>query len=353
MKKFLLFITAINICGYMNAQCTNPDTTPPVAVSQNIVVYLDGAGNASIVASDIDNGSSDNCGTVNLSASQTSFNCSDIGVNNVTLNVEDNNGNTNSQISNVIVTDTISPVAVPQNITVFLDGAGNTSITVSDIDNGSSDNCGIANLSASQTSFNCSDIGVNNVTLSVTDDNGNTNSQISNVFVTDTISPVAVSQNITAFLDGTGNTSITASDIDNGSSDNCGTVNLSASQTSFSSADLGANNVTLSVTDDNGNSAESISVVTIEESTLGLIENNFNIKPLFYPNPTEGYFTVNLGDTYENITVTITDLKGVKIQSEKYSNIKTLNLNIDVSAGIYFLRLESKNKKHIIQLVKK
>ena len=37
------------------------------------------------------------------------------------------------------------------------------------VDNASSDACGIASLSASQTAFDCSDEGSNNVTLTVTD----------------------------------------------------------------------------------------------------------------------------------------------------------------------------------------
>ncbi|NRA12626.1 MAG: hypothetical protein HRT57_11785, partial [Crocinitomicaceae bacterium] len=54
------------------------DVMTPTAVCQNINVYVDGAGNASIVAADIDGGSSDNCGAVTLSASQTAFTCDDV-----------------------------------------------------------------------------------------------------------------------------------------------------------------------------------------------------------------------------------------------------------------------------------
>jgi len=87
-------------------------------------------------------------------------------------------------------------------------------------------------------------------------------------------------------------------------------------------------------------------------ATPCLIKNDFDTKPIFYPSPTKGDFIVNLGETYEYIIATITDLRGVKIQSKKYSNIETLNLNIDVSTGVYLLILESINKKHIIRLVK-
>lgn len=45
---------------------------------QDINLYLDGTGNATLNASDIDNGSSVTCGTLNLSASQTAFDCNDM-----------------------------------------------------------------------------------------------------------------------------------------------------------------------------------------------------------------------------------------------------------------------------------
>jgi hypothetical protein len=56
-----------------------PCTTPPTAVCQNINVYLDATGNATIAASDLDGGSLDNCATgLTFSASQTAFTCADV-----------------------------------------------------------------------------------------------------------------------------------------------------------------------------------------------------------------------------------------------------------------------------------
>ena len=113
---------------------TVSDTVSPTASCQDLTVYLDGSGNVSIVAADIDGGSSDNCGSVTLSASATSFTCADAGPNNVTLTVDDGNGNTSTCVAVVTVSDTVSPAAVCQNITAFLDGSGNVSISAADID---------------------------------------------------------------------------------------------------------------------------------------------------------------------------------------------------------------------------
>ena len=242
------------------------DTISPSAVCQNINAYLDGAGNVTIIAADIDGGSTDNCGVVTLSASTTAFTCADNGPNNVTLTVDDGNGNTATCVAVVTVIDTISPTAVCQNITVFLDGAGTASIVASDIDNGSTDNCTTVTLAADITSFSCADVGLNTVVLTVTDGSGNTSTCTSTVTVSDTVSPTGSCQNITVFLDGAGTASIVASDIDNGSTDNCTTVTLAADITSFSCADVGPNTVVLMVTDANGNTSTCTSTVTVSDS---------------------------------------------------------------------------------------
>ncbi|MBR9915437.1 MAG: T9SS type A sorting domain-containing protein, partial [Algicola sp.] len=80
------------------------DTTDPVAVCQDMTVQLDNAtGTATIIPSQIDNGSNDNCGTVSLSLSQDTFDCTNIGTNIVVLTATDTNGNSSTCISTVTV----------------------------------------------------------------------------------------------------------------------------------------------------------------------------------------------------------------------------------------------------------
>ncbi|MEM0999052.1 MAG: HYR domain-containing protein, partial [Bacteroidota bacterium] len=248
------------------ATVTVQDTISPTAVCQNTTVQLDASGNATVTASDVDGGSSDNCSLSSLSVSPSSFTCANVGANTVTLTVQDNSGSIATCTATVTVQDTISPMAVCQNITVQLDGSGNASITAADVDGGSTDNCGIAGLSATPTAFTCTNAGANNVTLTVTDINGNSGTCIAIVTVQDTISPMAVCQNITVQLDGSGNASITAADVDGGSTDNCGIAGLSATPNAFTCTNVGANNVTLTVTDVNGNSDVCTAVVTVEDT---------------------------------------------------------------------------------------
>ena len=288
------------------------DTISPIASCQNINAYLDGAGNVTIAAADIDNGSTDNCSTVSLSADITAFTCVDAGANTVTLTVTDGASNTSTCTSTVTVLDTVSPTASCQNITVYLDGAGNTTITAADIDNGSTDNCGSVTLSANITAFTCADAGANTVTLTVTDGSANTSTCTSTVTVLDTISPTASCQNINAYLDGTGNVTITTADIDNGSTDNCSTVSLSADITAFTCADIGANTVTLTVTDGNANTSTCTSTVTVADTTS--------------PTASCQNITVYLDGT-GNTTITAAD-----IDNGSTDNCSTVSLSADITA---------------------
>ncbi len=168
--------------------------------------------------------------------------------------------------------DVTPPVCATQDITVELDILGAVTITAADIDNGSSDECGIASLSITPTSFDCSNLGDNVVILTVTDVNGNVSTCNSTIVtVEDVIAPDVVCANLTIELDAAGQAAITAADIDNGSSDECGIASITATPTAFDCTNVGANDVTLTVTDVDGNVENCIAVVTIEDNILPTI----------------------------------------------------------------------------------
>jgi hypothetical protein len=98
------------------------------------------------------------------------------------------------------VIDNVLPTVITKNITIQLNAAGAASIVVADINNASTDNCGIATLSLDKTSFSCSNVGANTVTLRVTDTNGNVATKTAIVTVEDKIAPVALTKNITVQL---------------------------------------------------------------------------------------------------------------------------------------------------------
>ncbi len=85
------------------------DGTAPTAICKPITVNLDATGNVSILPSQIENGSTDNCSPVILvSVVPSSFSCSNVGNNTVVLTVRDVTGN----ISTCNATVTIEGYAV-------------------------------------------------------------------------------------------------------------------------------------------------------------------------------------------------------------------------------------------------
>ena len=248
------------------ATATVEDNEDPTASCQDVTVQLNASGNGSITAQDVDGGSSDACGIASLSVSPSSFTCANVGANIVTLTVTDVNGNSASCTATATVEDNEDPTASCQDVTVQLNASGNGSITAQDVDGGSSDACGIASLSVSPSSFTCANVGANIVTLIVTDVNGNSASCTATATVEDNEDPTAICQDVTVQLNASGNGSITAQDVDGGSSDACGIASLSVSPSSFTCANVGANIVTLIVTDVNGNSASCTATATVEDN---------------------------------------------------------------------------------------
>ncbi len=265
-------LTVIDMDGNVSTCDTTvevDDKILPDAVGKNIIVQLDANGNASIIPSDVDGGSSDNCGwTRALSVTPNTFDCSNLGANTVTLKVGDGNGNQNTATATVTVQDNIPPTANTQDVIVELDANGNGSTTAEAVNNGSSDNCGIANLELSRTDFDCNAIGNHTVTLTVTDVGGNISQETANVEVQDNLPPIVLTNDIIVELDANGNGSTTVAAVNSGVSDNCGIASVVLSKTDFDCDDVGINIVTLIVTDVNGNVTNEPANVDVQDNIV-------------------------------------------------------------------------------------
>jgi gliding motility-associated-like protein len=251
----------------MSFKASYIDTTKPTVLTQNITIPLDALGVATITSAQINNGSTDNCGIATVTVIPSSFTCANIGVNPVIVTVTDVNGNFQTGTATVTVTETTKPTVITKDITVVLDASGNASITAAQINNGSTDNCGIATTTVSPSTFSCTNIGPNTVTLTVTDVNGNIQTGTAIVTVKDSTKPNVITQNISVVLDASGTASITAAQINNGSTDNCSIATVTVSPTSFSCVNVGSNTVTLTVTDVNGNIQTGTATVVVTETT--------------------------------------------------------------------------------------
>ncbi|MFM8916533.1 MAG: lamin tail domain-containing protein, partial [Bacteroidota bacterium] len=129
--------------------------------------------------------------------------------------------------------DFTPPTAICQNITVPLDINGEAIITAAQINNGSSDNCGIASISLSNDFFTANELGPNNVDLFVLDLNGNLSFCTAVVTVIDGFGPTMNCNNLTVYLNASGTASITPAQVDNGSFDGDGIDTLYLSRTAL------------------------------------------------------------------------------------------------------------------------
>jgi hypothetical protein len=98
--------------------------------------------------------------------------------------------------------------------------------------------------------------------------------------VQDLVAPAAIAQDVTVTLDEVGSASLTAAQVNSGSTDNCEIVSLPLSTSSFTCAEVGENDVVLTVADVNGNSAIASAVVTVEDITVPVVATKNTVAQL-------------------------------------------------------------------------
>jgi hypothetical protein len=276
------------------ATITVVDILAPNVVTQAFTAVLDANGMVTVTVDDINDGSTDNCGIKDTVVINNMFTCDDVGVNTVFLQATDAAGNVASEAATVTVVDNQIPTAnCVGDFSIQLNSAGNASIDVDDIDNNSTDNCPLG-LTIDNGLFDCTLVGPNVVTLTAEDGSGNTATCSVTVTVEDNTPPTALCQDVTVELNAGGMASVTGTALNGGSTDNCGILSFSPSQSNFTCDDLGDNEIILTVTDSNTNIATCTATVTVQD----------NIDP----DPTcIGTFTLEL-DSDGNATLTPEDL---------------------------------------------
>lgn len=100
-----------------------------------------------------------------------------------------------------------------------------------------------------------------------------------------------------------------------------------------------------------GNCTDTSNCYTI--SNLNIIENNFGTDLQVYPNPTDGKILIDLCDAYATVSISISDIKGKLIRSEKYVQEQVISLSIQEPNGFYLLTILAEDKTAIIRLIKK
>ena len=200
-----------------------------------------------------------------------------IGTNTIMWTATDIHGNSSTKSYQVTVSDNEPPTVVCNDITVQLASDGTYTLTqdnINAIGAGSTDVSGPLTFSVAPSSFDCADVGANTVTLTVTDAYNNSATCDATVTVQDVIPPTAVCKTVTLYLDVLGSATLSATTINNGSSDICGIASylISKEETGtysptldYNCSEAGTPTVYLKVTDKNGNSSICNTAITVKD----------------------------------------------------------------------------------------
>ncbi|MBK6929763.1 MAG: HYR domain-containing protein [Saprospirales bacterium] len=252
----------------------------------------------------------DNCSIPDViqTSGPTSGDTLDVGTYTIIYVATDAMGNTSVCSFQVMVMDTQNPefdadIVMPADVTVECDNVPPFFILTN---NDVHDNCTPSNLlvidtSEVRTNGDCKFNYTLTRTWTVTDEAGNQLVHTQIVTVRDTKAPIAKCKNATVTLDKSGDATVTAAMINDGSEDNCsapGDLTFTVTPSAFTCANLGNNTVILTVTDECGNSATCTAIVTVLEGP-GPCTPQFTVKTTCKNNAT----TLDNGQFEDLITI--------------------------------------------------
>jgi hypothetical protein len=145
-----------------------------------------------------------------------------------------------------------------------------------------------------------------------------------------------------------------------GPADNCGlSTSITLSQELFTCDDRGANVITVTLTDTDGNTSICTPTVTITDPLdvcppLGIEDNEFDQNLNIFPNPSNGQITIANNSNYEIRSATIMDINGRTVQNLNVENMESqTNFSIEKLAdGMYFIKIEADNASVVKRIIK-
>jgi hypothetical protein len=238
----------------------------PTATAQDVTVYLDANGNATVDAAQVNNGSSDNCGIQSISVSPASFTCADRGTQSVTLTVTNIYGISSTATATVTVADNSNPtITAPAAVSVNT----NDGCTATAVDLGTAvtaDNCSVASVSNDAPA--AFPTGTTTVTWTVVDASGNSATATQQVTVTDVINPVIsnVSADISVSADA-GNCGAIVNWSAPVATDNCSALlSQTAGAVSGSAFPVGTTTISYDAVDPSGNHSTASFNITVTDN---------------------------------------------------------------------------------------
>ncbi|MCM0059314.1 MAG: thrombospondin type 3 repeat-containing protein [Algoriphagus sp.] len=335
-----------------------PDTKAPTLVLKNShTIILTASGTSTLEAATLNNGSTDNVGITQISISKTNFTCADLGTSKITFTAKDASGNASSAEVTVTVVDEIKPtLKTKAAYTLKLDAEGKAALKWEDLDEGSSDNCSIKEKLLSKSTFTCADLGTSKITFTAKDASGNTSAAEVTVTVLDEIKPAAkVKSGFVIKLDVQGKATLKWEDIDDSSTDNCSIKERKLSKTDFTRSDGGDNKVTYTITDASGNTSSIETTVRVDIVLSAPERANQGNSIKAYPNPVNDYLYLEFWDGISTSAIretSLVDASGRVLGEIRLEEGVAGNLGFstrDLKAGMYFLRLSTRDTLHLIK----
>nr|WP_235114364.1 gliding motility-associated C-terminal domain-containing protein [Cyclobacterium qasimii] len=326
---------------------------PLVKVKANIVVNLGADGNGNLSEEMVDDGSTDNCGIESIVLNKTKFTCSDLGEQQIMLTAKDATGNETAQQFTITVKDNVPPEAIAKSATLFLDANGLVTLNATLVDGGSTDNCSIASISVNKTSFDCTDLGENEVFLTVRDGAGNETVVPATVKVMDEIPPVILNVPESQMVYAGASSGYVLPDFISASitEDNCETVSFTQSPVAGSTlVSDQSHTITLTAEDLSGNITTADFTITVEAlriatvASLDLIEVTWNTAFDALPLPNDVQVTLNNGEmirlnvdwqesSYEPIVAGVYSLTGTLTLTDDITNPEQVEASLMVLIG--------------------
>ncbi|MEL7121568.1 MAG: T9SS type A sorting domain-containing protein, partial [Bacteroidota bacterium] len=259
------------------------DLAKPVISKKDATINLDENGNASIKLEDVTKSYSDNCGIERITVSPNTFDCSNLGANEVIITAIDRSGNTTTKKAIVTIALNEPTSVTPKVNPLVLDMTGDiksftyTHETLFDIESA----CNVELLACSlngipislengvfHIDLSCAEVGSNEVILKVKDVAGNMVTGKTQIELNDASKPQITLRDITVSLDENGQANYEWEDVVVEEFDNCGILSRTLSANTVDCAQVGANTVTITAVDVNGNMTSKTATITVIDEIL-------------------------------------------------------------------------------------
>lgn len=99
-----------------------------------------------------------------------------------------------------------------------------------------------------------------------------------------------------------------------------------------------------------GNCADTSNCVSVTD--VGVEENVFASAIALYPNPNSGEFSINLGATYTDVTVIITDVAGRVVFTKSENGTNMIPVSFEGSAGAYTITVIAGDQQANVRMIK-